>query len=180
MKTFTANDLTPAIIEHYRKIAHDHMQALGCYIAPNTITPTAVCVTWEEAIRDARINGNTQPEEVLRKYYDELRAAYHITENVIYVKDDVRITESLLVHELVHSYQNGAEILKIVHGKVDPSHNFEEYFEMEAYMIQGIWEADLLDKVLNDAARFNSTPYQHLEAIWPTAKQNLINHMQGI
>lgn len=164
-KILNAQEVTVELLTALQAEAKKYMSALGCNIRNNATVPEVYVLTFEEAVKQAREEGIRDSEESLKARFDSLEACYSAADHAVYLKDTTVITESLLVHELVHSLQNEDALIEAGRDCSDTL-RLNTWFEAEAYTIQGLYEAKALETFLAQARKMNVLPYQLLQLNW--------------
>ena len=164
-KILTAQEVTTEVLATLQAEAKKYMTALGCHIRSNVTVPAVRVLTFVEALKQARDEGITDSEESLKVRFDAIEACYSATDHTIYLKDTTVITESLLVHELVHSLQDEQTLIDACKDTTDQL-RLDTFFEAEAYTIQGLFEEKALTTFLNKAKGMGITPYHLLQVNW--------------
>ena len=174
--TYTQETLHPLVLSALRFQVAVLMARFGCQTDPLAPMPKIRFLSFEEAVAEARSEGIDWSIEKLRQRYDAIEGGYCAKTNTLYFKEGQVISESLLVHELVHSWQNKEVLIEAGKDITDPF-RLDSNFEMEAYTLQYFWEINGVEIALRRASLLNRTPYQHLTWFWESGHRQFIESM---
>ena len=164
--TYTQETLCPLALSALRMQVGVIMARFGCQVDALSPLPEIRFLSFEEAVAEARAEGIHWSIEKLRERYDAIEGGYDAKNNQLNFKKGQVISEDLLVHELVHSWQNKEVLIKAGEDISDPF-RLDTYFEMEAYMIQRFWDSNRgMESTFKRAELLKRTPYEHMTIMW--------------
>ena len=174
--TYTQETLHPLVLSALRFQVAVLMARFGCQTDPLAPVPKVRFLSFEEAVAEARAEGIDWSIDKLRQRYDAIEGGYDAKTNTLYFKEGQVISESLLVHELVHSWQKKEVLIEAGKDISDPF-RLDSSFEMEAYTLQYFWEINGIETALRRASLLNRTPYQHLTWFWESGHRQFIESL---
>ena len=173
MRTFIKATLSSEVLEEIRSNVKELMLAAGCEVF-NTPTPSIKFYTFEQAVAEAIEEGLDLTLEQMKEIFAVLEGGYDAKKNILCLKEGEVITESLIFHEMVHSFQDRAVLIKACEDLSDPV-RLDSTFEAEAYGLQFLWE-------LQQSAGITKAedPYQALMNFYNVhVKPAVANHVQS-
>lgn len=138
MRTFNKATLSSEVLEEIRSNVKELMLAAGCEVF-NTPTPSIKFYTFEMAVEEAIAENVPLTMEQMKEHYKLMEGGFDAKNNILCLKADTVIEESLIFHEMVHTFQNQAVLIEACKDVSDPV-RLNTSFEAEAYGLQFLWE----------------------------------------